>query len=79
MSLTVLSHYTRSINGKYDGKILQAYIVKHLIVSSLKKSRIYGKDRLEAAFCQTCGKSYSMLFRNSYIKKPILKFLGEFA
>ena len=77
VGLSVTSYQTGTVNGKYNRKILNTYIMQNLIVSSLQEGRIDCHHRLHSTCCQSCCKGNSMLLCNSNIKESVFIHIAE--
>ena len=53
MGLSIASHQTGTIHGKYNRQILHTYIMKDLINCTLQERRINGHHRTKTAKCQS--------------------------
>ena len=71
MCLSITSYKTCSVNSKYYRKFSYTHIMYYLVVSSLKKCRIYCYYRFHSHCCQTCCKCNRMFFCYTYIKKSV--------
>ena len=77
MGLSVGAHKAGPVYGKYDRKVLYAYIMQDLVVCPLKEGRIYRNYRSQPACCQSCREGYRMLLRYSDIEKPVMIHIAE--
>ncbi len=77
MGRTVLTDNPAPVDGKHHRQRFEADIMKDLIVSPLKKCRIYGYHGFEAFGGHTGGECDAMLFGNADIEKPIGIGLGK--
>ena len=71
MGLPVAPHKPRPVNGKYHREILNAHVMKHLIIGSLEKRGIDCEDRPKSSCRQPRRKSHRMRLRNAHIKKTL--------
>ena len=71
MCLSICAYKTGTINAKKYRKLLDTYIMKDLIISSLQKRRIYRKNRTHSLRSKPGCKSNSMFFCNTNIKKAL--------
>ena len=77
MGLSIASHKSCPVYGKYHMQILNAHIMKYLVKGSLQKWWVYGKNRLQACLCKSCRKGHSMLLCNSHIKEPVWIYISK--
>ena len=75
MRSPVSTDKTGPVNGENHVKLLHADIVHNLVISPLKKGRIYGKNRDHAAKRQPCRKCHRMFLRNSHVKVSLRESL----
>ena len=77
VGLSVASHQSCPVYGKKDRKILDTYVMKHLIVSSLQKGGIDCHHRTQARSRHARSACHCMSLRNSHIKKAVRKLFSK--
>ena len=77
MGRAVASHNPGPVDGEHHRQVLQADIMKNLIIGTLKERRIDGEDRPEPLAGKPCCKSDAVLLGNPDIEKPLGEFGGK--
>ena len=71
MSLSVASHQSGPVDGKYHRQVLDAHVMQDLVISPLQEGGIDGDHRLQSAGRKSRRKGHRMLLRNSHVKKAV--------
>ena len=73
MSFTVITNNSRTVNPDYEVKLSESRIMQKLVIGSLEKCLIHGKNRSHTLCGKSASKSYCVFFSNTDIKKSFLK------
>ena len=66
-----------AVQGQHDGQVLEADIVKHLVVSPLQEGGVNGDNRFEPFRGKPRGKGHPVLLGNAHIEKAVGKLAGK--